>query len=48
MNADLMDFPSPENLPDDFVIVLDSTGIKVTNRGEWLWKKHGKRTRATR
>ncbi len=45
MEINIKDFPSPEDLPDDFVIVLDSTGIKVTNRGEWLRKKHGKRAR---
>jgi len=45
MKIDLSNFPSPEDLPDDFVIVLDSTGIKVTNRGEWLRKKHGKKAR---
>ncbi len=41
----LEDLPQIENLQDDFVIVLDSTGLKVTNRGEWLRKKHGKRAR---
>jgi len=41
----LSDFPDPEELPDDFVIILDSSGIKVTNRGEWLRKKHGKKAR---
>ncbi|EDP75758.1 IS5-like element ISHysp1 family transposase [Hydrogenivirga sp. 128-5-R1-1] len=45
MEINIKDFPDPEDLPDDFVIVLDSTGIKVTNRGEWLRKKHGKRAR---
>ena len=45
MDIDIKDFPDPEDLPEDFVIVLDSTGIKVTNRGEWLRKKHGKRAR---
>jgi len=25
-----------EELSDDAVIVLDSTGIKVTSRGEWM------------
>ncbi|MCS6999198.1 MAG: IS5 family transposase, partial [Aquificaceae bacterium] len=34
-----------KDLPQDFVIVLDSTGIKLTNRGEWLNKKHGKKRR---
>lgn len=41
----LSDSPEPEELPDDFVIILDSSGIKVTNRGEWLRKKHGKKAR---
>lgn len=41
----LSDFPEPEELPDDFVIILDSSGIKVTNRGEWLRKKHRKKAR---
>ncbi|MEN3028248.1 MAG: transposase [Aquificaceae bacterium] len=36
---------NPEDIPQDFVIVLDSTGIKLTNRGEWLSKKHGKKKR---
>jgi hypothetical protein len=33
----------PEVLKEDVVIAIDSTGIKVTNRGEWLrekWKIH--------
>ena len=30
-----------EELSDDAVIVLDSTGIKVTSRGEWM--RHRKR-----
>ncbi len=42
-DLNLSDFPDPEELPDDFVIIVDSTGLKVTNRGEWLRKKHGKR-----
>ena len=45
MNINLQDFPEPQELPDDFVLILDSTGLKVTNRGEWLRKKHGKRAR---
>ncbi|MCX8076643.1 MAG: transposase [Aquificaceae bacterium] len=32
-----------KDLPQDFVIVLDSTGIKLTNRREWLNKRYGKR-----
>ncbi|MCX8164215.1 MAG: transposase [Aquificaceae bacterium] len=36
---------NPKDLPQDFVIVLDSTSIKLTNRGEWLSKKHGKKRR---
>ena len=27
------------NNDDNFVIALDATGIKVTNRGEWLYQK---------
>ncbi len=34
-----------EELPQDFVIVLDSSGLKVTNRGEWLRKEVGKKPR---
>ncbi|MCS7307708.1 MAG: IS5 family transposase, partial [Aquificaceae bacterium] len=36
---------NPKDLPQGFVIVLDSTGMKLTNRGEWLSKKHGKKRR---
>jgi len=32
----------PEN---DAVVAVDSTGIKVTNRGDWMRKKHGKQRR---
>ncbi|MEM5813193.1 MAG: IS5 family transposase [Candidatus Aenigmatarchaeota archaeon] len=39
------DLPQIEKLQDDFVIVLESIGLKVTNIGEWLRKKHGKRAR---
>ena len=28
-----------EKLGDDIVIALDSTGIKVANRGEWIRHK---------
>jgi len=31
--------PIPE---EDVVIAVDSTGMKVTNRGEWMREKHGK------
>ena len=41
----LKELPKVEELPQDFVIVLDSSGLKVTNRGEWLRKKWGKRPR---
>jgi len=41
----LQDLPQVRDLPQDFVIVLDSTGLKVTNRGEWIRKKHRKRPR---
>ncbi|MCS7214495.1 MAG: IS5/IS1182 family transposase, partial [Candidatus Calescibacterium sp.] len=36
-----------EDMPHDFVIVLDSTGIKLTNRGEWLSKRYGKRRKSS-
>ncbi len=42
-DIDLSNFPDLEELPDDFVIILDSTGVKVTNRGKWLRKKRGKK-----
>ena len=29
----------------DAVVAVDSTGIKVTNRGDWMREKHGKRRR---
>ena len=44
-NFALGDLPNVEELPEDFVIVLDSSGIKVTNRGEWIRRKWGKRPR---
>ena len=31
-----LDIKINERIGNDIVIVLDSTGIKVTNRGEWL------------
>jgi len=35
----LKELPQVEELPNDFVIVLDSSGLKVTNRGERLRRK---------
>jgi hypothetical protein len=38
----LMDLPikiNPEMLTDEVVVAVDSTGIKVTNRGEWMREK---------
>ena len=32
----MLDIKISERIGNDIVIVLDSTGIKVTNRGEWL------------
>ena len=43
MKIDLDPNINPEK--DDIVIAVDSTGIKVTNRGEWIldkWKKKKK------
>jgi hypothetical protein len=37
-----MDFDS---LPDDFVIAIDSTGLKLFNRGEWKSKKRRKKSK---
>lgn len=38
-----LDHPqNPEDLPEDFLLVLDSTGIKLTNKEEWLSEKHGR------
>ena len=33
-----LNFPIPEN---DIVVAVDSTGMKVTNRGDWMREKHG-------
>lgn len=33
-----LNVPIPEN---DIVVAVDSTGIKVTNRGDWIREKHG-------
>jgi len=41
----LKELPQVEELPDDFVIVLDSSGLKVTNREEWVRRKWEKRPR---
>jgi len=37
-----LDLQIPEN---DAVVAVDSTGIKVTNRGDWMREKHGKKRR---
>lgn len=34
-----LQIPIPE---DDVVVAVDSTGMKVTNRGEWMREKHGR------
>ena len=31
-----IEFKFEEELPDDAIIIVDSTGMKVTNRGEWI------------
>ncbi len=33
-----LNIPIPDN---DIVVAVDSTGMKVTNRGDWLREKHG-------
>jgi len=33
----------PSDLGGDLIVAIDSTGMKVTNRGEWIrhkWKTH--------
>ena len=38
-----LDFEIPRNLREDLVVAIDSSGMKVTNRGEWIrhkWKTH--------
>jgi len=37
-----LDIPLPDN---DIVVAVDSTGIKVTNRGDWIREKHGTKRR---
>lgn len=35
-----MDIPLPEEeLNDDVIVALDATGMKVSNRGEWMREK---------
>jgi transposase len=41
----LKELPKIEELSQDFVIVLDSSGLKVTNGGEWLRRRWGKKPR---
>ncbi len=36
----LQDLQQVKDLPQDFVIVLNSTGLKVTNKGEWIRNRH--------
>jgi hypothetical protein len=36
---DLSLFVTPEILAEDIIVAADSTGIKVTNRGEWMREK---------
>ncbi|NLB01332.1 MAG: IS5 family transposase [Methanomicrobiales archaeon] len=42
-NLDLSLEVFPEILADDVIVTADSTGIKVTNRGEWMREKWGAR-----
>lgn len=41
----LKELPHVEELPEDFVIVLDSSGLKVINRRKWI-RKNGVREQA--
>ncbi len=43
-NLDLSLEALPEILADDVIVGADSTGIKVTNRGEWMREKWGGQT----
>lgn len=38
-SMDLSLFVTPEILAEDIIVAADSTGIKVTNRGEWMREK---------
>ena len=38
-----MDFNPPALNSDEIVIAVDSTGIKVHNRGEWMREKYKRR-----
>jgi hypothetical protein len=38
----------PFSEKEDVVVAVDSTGFKVTNRGDWMREKHGKERRARR
>lgn len=43
-NFQLGHFPeSPQDIPQDFAIVLYSVSIRSTNRREWLNKRYGRR-----
>ena len=40
MNIKVEDTVTKESTKDDYIIIaIDSTGIKVTNRGQWLRDK---------
>ncbi len=43
MGVELVGVSDWEDLPEEFVIVIDSTGMKVTSRGEWIRKRGGKK-----
>jgi hypothetical protein len=40
VSISLIDIKINERIGNDIVLVLDSTGIGVTNRGEWLLPPH--------
>ena len=42
LESQIIDFDS---LPDNFVIAIDATGLKLYNREEWNRKKHKRRSR---
>ena len=46
MNIKVEDAVAKESTKDDYIIIaIDSTGIKVTNRGQWMKDKWNVRTK---
>ncbi len=45
MNVDITGSIRTDDDDDDIIIAIDSTGIKVTNRGQWMFDKWGARNK---